>query len=276
MDCSSDNTLHFNNTSCLPTPPLDEVLESCLYTAYETAAGLNSSARAAVKMEEDHHGRTKNAVPVDATSIKASQSTDTIDGDNSTDRSCTPPILAGMEVVRKISGFFSNFDWSRCEWRLLNKKKTTHALALKGEAGLAQLFFIGKTEYAGLLIGNYDGWTMKIRLFEEDYKELKRRVIQHSVLSSVWDPNQLSDEIGISTKIEYMQAQMQTLSESDDTFLMTRTLDDRYFPFTYNGDEIRMGEKEFPELRWTVYDFFCNKIVAVKAQIHSRNFKTRS
>lgn len=276
VDSSSDNTPQSNGMSCLPAPPLNEGLESCLYTSYETVAGLNSLAQAAAETEKDYHGRTENAVPVDATSIEESQSTDTMDGDNSKDRPSTSPVLAGMEVVRKSSGFFSKFDWSRCEWRPLNKRKTTHALALKGEAGLARLWFIGTTEYAGLTISEFDSWTMRIRLSEEDYTELKRRLIQHGVLSSVWDPNQLSDEIGVSTKREYVHAQIQTLSESDDTSLMTRTLDDGYFPFTYNGDEIGMGEEEFPEPGWTVYDFSRDKTVAVEAQIHSRNFKTRS
>lgn len=37
-----------------------------------------------------------------------------------------------------------------------------------------------------------------------------------------------------------------------------------------------MGEEEFPKPGWTIYDFSYNKIVAVKAQIPLRNFKTRS
>ena len=73
-----------------------------------------------------------------------------------------------------------------------------------------------------------------------------------------------------------MHARIQTLSESDDTSLMIRMLDNGYFPFTYNGNEIGMGEKEFLEPGWTVYDFSHNKIVVVKAQIHSQNFKTCS
>ena len=73
-----------------------------------------------------------------------------------------------------------------------------------------------------------------------------------------------------------MHAQIQTLSKSDNIFLMTKTLDNGYFPFTYNGNEIGMGEEEFLKPGWTVYDFFCDKIVVVEAQIHSRNFKTRN
>lgn len=69
---------------------------------------------------------------------------------------------------------------------------------------------------------------------------------------------------------------MQTLSESNDTFFMTRMLDDGHFPFTYNRNEIRMGKEDFFKPGWTVYDFSCNKIVAVEAQIHSRNFRMPS
>ena len=76
---------------------------------------------------------------------------------------------------------------------------------------------------------------------------MKRRLIEHDVLLFVWCLNQFSDEIGVSTKREYMHAQIPALSESDDTFLMIKMLDDGYFPFTYNGNEIGMGEEEFPE-----------------------------
>ena len=214
--------------------------------------------------------------PIDATSIKESQPTNTMDRGNSTDRPSISLVLAGIEVVRKSSGFFSKFDWSRCEWRPLNKRKTTHALALKNEAGLAWLRFISTTEYTSLTIGKFVSWTMRIRLSKENYTELKRRLIQYGILLSVWDPNQLSDKIDISTKREYVHARIQTLFESDNTSLIIRTLDNGYFPFIYNGDEIRIGKKEFPEPGWTVYDFFCNKIVAVEAQIHSRNFKMGS
>ena len=143
--------------SCLSAPPLNKGHESCLYISYETIARLNSLAQAATETEKDYHGWTENAVPVDTTSIEESQSTDTMDGDNSKDCLSTSPVLAGIEVVRKSSGFFSKFDWSRCEWRPLNKRKTTHALALKGKAGLARLWFIGTTEYAGLTISEFDG-----------------------------------------------------------------------------------------------------------------------
>ena len=117
---------------------------------------------------------------------------------------------------------------------------------------------------------------MKIRLFEADHKKLKRRLIQHDVLLSVWNLNQLLDKIGVSTKKEYIETQMQTLSESNNTFLITKILNNGHFAFTYNGDKIGIGEKYFSEPGWTIYDFFHNKINAVKAQIHSQNFRTPS
>ena len=88
---------------------------------------------------------------------------------------------------------------------------------------------------------------MRIKLSKENYMEFKKKLIQHNVLSSVWDPNQLSDKIGVFTKREYVYVQIQTLSESDDTFLMIKMLDKRYIPFIYNSNEIGINEEKFPK-----------------------------
>lgn len=69
---------------------------------------------------------------------------------------------------------------------------------------------------------------------------------------------------------------MQILSESDKTSPMTKMLNDGHFLFIYNKDEIQTGEEDFAEPGQTVYNFFCNKIVTVNAQIYSQNFKTPS
>lgn len=41
---------------------------------------------------------------------------------------------------------------------------------------------------------------------------------------------------------------MQTLYKSDNTSVMIRMLEDRYFPFIYIGDGIEIGEKDFSGL----------------------------
>lgn len=69
---------------------------------------------------------------------------------------------------------------------------------------------------------------------------------------------------------------MQTLFESNNISFITKMLDDRHFPFTYNKNEIRTDKENFSKLRQTVDDFSCNKIVVVEAQIYSQNFKTFS
>lgn len=53
-------------------------------------------------------------------------------------------------------------------------------------------------------------------------------------------------------------------------------LDDGHFLLTYNKDEIRTGKKDFPKPKWTVYNFSCNKIVAIEAQIYSQNYRKPS
>lgn len=62
---------------------------------------------------------------------------------------------------------------------------------------------------------------------------------------------------------------MQTLFESDNITFIIKVLDDGNFPFIHNGDEIRIGDKDFFGLKWTIYNFFYNKIVVIKAQIYS-------
>ena len=71
----------------------------------------------------------------------------------------------------------------------LEQKKITHVLALKSDASVARLWFIGTIEFAGLTISLYWGWIIKIRLSETDYLELKKRLIQHGVLVFHWDLN---------------------------------------------------------------------------------------
>lgn len=59
----------------------------------------------------------------------------------------------------------------------LEQKENNARIMLKGEAGLAWLWFIGTTKYTSLTIGKYNGWTIKIRLSKENYTELKKKLI---------------------------------------------------------------------------------------------------
>ncbi len=59
----------------------------------------------------------------------------------------------------------------------------TYALALKVDANVARMWFIGMIEFAGLTISSYGGWTMKIRLPETDHLKSKRKLIQHGILA---------------------------------------------------------------------------------------------
>ena len=98
-------------------------------------------------------------------------------------------------------------------------------------------------------MGEHQSWTIKIKLPKADHLELKGKLIWHKILVSHWDANQLSQEISISTKREYVEAQMFILSESNNLTLIKRILDDNHFPFTYNDNEIKKGNKDFCEPR---------------------------
>ncbi len=56
-------------------------------------------------------------------------------------------------------------------------KKTMHALALEDNTSVAQLWFIGIIEFAGLTISLYGSWKIKIRPPKIDHLELKKRLI---------------------------------------------------------------------------------------------------
>lgn len=73
-----------------------------------------------------------------------------------------------------------------------------------------------------------------------------------------------------------MKTQMQTLSKSNNISFIIKILNNKHFLFTNNRDKIKMSKKEFFELRWMVYNFFYNKIIVIKAQIYSQNFKIPS
>lgn len=69
---STLNTLQLNSTLSLPDLLLDEVVEVCLYNSCKNTATLILLAKAAVKTDEDHYVKTKNAVLIDTTLIKES------------------------------------------------------------------------------------------------------------------------------------------------------------------------------------------------------------
>lgn len=89
---------------------------------------------------------------------------------------------------------------------------------------------------------------MRMKLLKTNHFKFRRQQILHRVLVANSNPNQLSQKIGISIKNEYVKAQMRILYKSDDFSLIERILDKGYFSFTYNDNEIKNGDKDFPDL----------------------------
>lgn len=129
-------------------------------------------------------------------------------------------------------------------------------------------------ELTGQIIDQYKDLKMRIRLSEIDYFKLKKKLIQYKILASNQNLNQLSQEIGISTKNKYIKAQIQILFKFNDLSIIKKMLDNRHFPLIYNYNKIKKGDKHFPDHKQTIYNFGYNKIVAVKIQIYSQNFRT--
>lgn len=80
-----------------------------------------------------------------------------------------PPELA--QNIQTKSTYLANFDWGNSFWHPLNASQTLKVLAVIGPGGtqrLAQLWVIGKIDYAALMDNQYPGWTLKLCLTNND------------------------------------------------------------------------------------------------------------
>lgn len=89
---SPSDTLQLNGTLSLLDLPLDKVVKTYPYNSCKNVATLILLAQVAAGTDDNHHVKTKNAVSIDVTLIRESQSTNTMDGDSSSNRLSTPSL----------------------------------------------------------------------------------------------------------------------------------------------------------------------------------------
>lgn len=150
----------------------------------------------------------------------------------------------------------------------MNKKKITYVLRLKIDAHIACLWFVNTIQFASSIIALFRSWTMKIGLPKIDHLELKRKPDQYIVWASSGDWNLLSQEIFISTKEFYVEAQIQIFFDSNDLTLIKRILEHWYFLFTYNNNKVTKDEEDFLNFIEIMYHFAYNKFVMVKTLVY--------
>ena len=79
------------------------------------------------------------------------------------------------ESVKMKPTYLANFDWFKAFWNPLNESKTMNILAMtrpKDMKGVAQLWVIGKIEYATLVINQFPSYTVKLCLTSNDWNNL--------------------------------------------------------------------------------------------------------
>ena len=80
------------------------------------------------------------------------------------------------EGVKTKPTYLANFDWSKSFWNPLNGSETMNILAWKtpgGAKGVAQLWVIGKIEYATLVVNQFPSYTVKLCLTSDDQQNLR-------------------------------------------------------------------------------------------------------
>lgn len=107
------------------------------------------------------------------------------------------------ENIRTKSIYLTNFDWSRAFWKPLNGLETMNILAMRGPGGtkgVAQLWVIGKIEYATLVVNQFLSYTIKLCLTGDDCNNLRLIMLKKwGNLGKDWDPASLKSVVNFST-----------------------------------------------------------------------------
>lgn len=78
--------------------------------------------------------------------------------------------------IKAKTTYLANFDWSKSFWNPLHGSETMNILAMKvpeESKGVAQLWIVGKVEYATLVVNQFPSYTAKLCLTGDDRNNLR-------------------------------------------------------------------------------------------------------
>ncbi len=173
--------------------------------------------------------------------------------------------------------YLANFDWSKLFWNPLNGSETMNILAWKtpgGAKGVAQLWVIGKIEYATLVVNQFSSYMIKLCLTSDDRQNLRLMLKKWGNLGKDWNPASIKSVVNFSTRPDKVQELIELISDDEEALDVVRTIYFQdTFPFTYDVRESADVNSDFPDPGYDVDDFKAGATVAVEFQILSRNFK---
>ncbi len=143
-----------------------------------------------------------------------------------------------------------------------------------GAKGVAQLWVIGKVEYATLVVNQFPSYTIKLCLTGDDLQNLCLMLKKWGNLGKDWNPASIESVVNFSTRPDNVQELIELISDDKEALDVVRTIHFQdNFPFMYDIRESANVSSDFPDPGHDVDDFKAGATVAVEFQILSRNFK---
>lgn len=110
------------------------------------------------------------------------------------------PTPERVQSIRLRSNYLANFNWGSSFWHLLNASETMNVLAVTGPGGargLAQLWIIGKIDFAALTNNKWPGRMLKLCLSNDDRTTLWMMLKKWGNLVKDWDPASIENVVNI-------------------------------------------------------------------------------
>lgn len=150
-------------------------------------------------------------------------------------------------------------------------------LAIKGPGGtkgVAQLWIIGKIEYAKLVVNQYRPFIVKLYFTNDDRNTLHLMLRKWGNFGKEWDPGNIESVVNFSTRLEKVEDLIRLVTGNEEVrdIVQAIHIQDTSL-FTY---DVRMSADVngvYPDPKHNVDNFKARARVAVEFQLLSRNFK---
>lgn len=147
-------------------------------------------------------------------------------------------------------------------------------LAMKkpgGTKGVAQLWIIGKIEYATLVVHQFPSYTVKLCLAGDDWNNLRLMLKKLGNLGKDWDPASIGSVLNFSTRPDKVEELIQLIANDEEARDVVRTIHFQdTFPFTYDVRKSANVNSDYPDPGHAVDDFKSGATVAIEFQVLSR------
>ncbi len=139
---------------------------------------------------------------------------------------------------------------------------------------MAQLWVIGKVEYATLVVNQFLSYTVKLCLTGDDRNNFSLMLKKWGNLGKDWDPSIIESIVNFSTRSDKVKELIRLISENEEVQDIVKTIHYQdIFPFIYDVQNTTDVDADYPDPGHDVDKFKNGSREAVEFLIVSQNFK---